>query len=147
MRDGQFREDKLHFEAELKGLVGENITLKRDLEESIRNLHLTQELEYLLRAEQSANKGLVEENEKLNTELQLLKRTLGDLEDEKLQLASDFQEFRTKMLAETESVQQKVQELIEERGVLKGSIEASNVKLENMRKEMILTLYELEKSQ
>lgn len=156
LKETQFTEDKLHLEAELKGLVGENITLKRDLEESIRNLHETQELEYLLRAEQTANKGLVEENAKLITELQLLKQTLGDLEEEKLQLASDFQEFRTKMLAETEakmsllleieSAQQKVHEIIEERGVLKGSIEANNIEMENMRKERLLALDELQTS-
>lgn len=147
LKEDQFTDDKLHLEAELKGLVGENITLKRNLEESIRNLHETQELDYLLRAEQSANKGLVEENAKLNTELQLLKQTLGDLEEEKLQLASDFQEFKAKMLAETESGQQKVHELIEERGVLKESIEAINVEMENMRKERLLALDELQKSQ
>ena len=67
MRDGQFREDKLHFEDELKDLVGENVTLKRDLEESIWNFHKIQEFEYLIRVEQSANKGLVEENEKQHT--------------------------------------------------------------------------------
>ena len=67
MRDIQFSEDKLHFEAELKDLVGENVTLKRDLEESIWIFHKTHEFEYLIRVEQSANKGLVEENEKQNT--------------------------------------------------------------------------------
>ena len=33
--ESQCSEDKLHFEAQLKDLVGENVTLKRDLEESI----------------------------------------------------------------------------------------------------------------
>lgn len=157
LKEDQFTDDKLHMEAELKGLVGENNTLKRDLEESIRNLHEKQELEYLLRAEQNANKGLVEENTKLIAELQLLKQTLADLEEEKAQLTSDFQEFRIKMLAETEakmsllleieSAQQKVHELLEERGVLKGSIEANNVEMENMRTERLLALDDLQKSQ
>ena len=67
MRDNQFSDDKLYFEAEIKDVVGENVTLKRDLEGSIWNFHKAREFEYLIRVEQSANKGLVEENEKQNT--------------------------------------------------------------------------------
>ena len=58
LKDDQFVEEKLHLDAELKHLDGENITLKRYHEESIENFHEIHGHKYLVIAEKSANKGL-----------------------------------------------------------------------------------------
>ena len=102
MKEDQFTKDKLHLDAELKGIVARILLLKEILK-NLFKIFVRQKHEYLLRVEQSANKGLVEENAKLFTQLQQLKQTLGDSEEEESQLASDFQEFRIMLQAKIEA--------------------------------------------
>ncbi|XP_057837732.2 trans-Golgi network-localized SYP41-interacting protein 1 isoform X1 [Cryptomeria japonica] len=150
----QLMQDRLHLEEVLSGIRDENFTLKTSFEATTQILHAAQEQEYFLRSEQSANKGLAEENAKLITEMKQLKQALGDMEREKSEIASALGEFRTQFQSETEGkafisneLEIAEQKLHEDRGEFHGHIEAADIEMENVIKERLLTLDELQASQ
>ncbi|KAH9329760.1 hypothetical protein KI387_001868, partial [Taxus chinensis] len=149
----QLMQERLHLEEEVSSVRDENFILKTDLKATTQKIHVL-EHEFVLRAEQSANKGLAEENKKLITEVEQLKETLCDMEHEKSKITFALEELRTRFQFETErktflSNQLEIaeQRLHEERGECYGHIGAADIEVENITKERLQSPDELWASQ
>eukprot|EP01018_Ginkgo_biloba_P024615 Gb_40009 [translate_table: standard] len=153
----QIAEEKFRLELERQGAASIESCLKTDLDSSIRKLQEMQEHAPVVRVQQNVDREDALKNAQLLLEQEQLKQMLHDLEQEKMEMASAFEEFRTQLQAETkeklflshelEIAQKKLHELMEERAVLTSHLEMTMAGMESARKQRGLVSDKLHISQ